>query len=205
MIIPELRKTGILIASNNPHKVSEIESFLEPFSIPVKTPGQLGIHIHVEENGNTFYENARLKVDAFFEVANIPTIADDSGLEVDALRKEPGVHSAYYGGANLTDEERNKYLLDKIKNVPLYLRNARFVCVVAFRYHREEPVRFYTGITEGRIAFTPRGKNGFGYDPIFEENTTGKTFAELTLEEKNSLSHRAKALKNFLLDLQRSF
>ncbi|GIX42316.1 MAG: non-canonical purine NTP pyrophosphatase [Leptospiraceae bacterium] len=201
MNIIELRQTGILIATNNPHKVYELRQLLEPYAIPVKTPEELGIKINVKETGKTFEENAKLKVEAYYSIAKIPTIADDSGLEVDALNKEPGVFSARYGGEHLTDEERNFYLLEKIKHIADYLRTARFVCVLAFKVAHNEPVKFYKGIVEGKILYQPRGKNGFGYDPIFEEIRTKKSFAELSLEEKNQISHRGKALQQFLNDL----
>jgi XTP/dITP diphosphohydrolase len=201
MNIIELRQKGILIASNNLHKIIELRQLLEPYSIPVRTPKELGISLDVVETGKTFEENAKLKVEAFFSIAQIPTIADDSGLEVDALNKEPGVYSARYGKEGFTDNERNLYLLEKIKNVADYLRTARFVCVLAFKYDPDSPIRFYQGIAEGKILYQPRGKNGFGYDPIFEDIKTKKSFAELTLEEKNQISHRAKALQLFLKDL----
>ena len=201
MNIIELRQKGILIASNNPHKIIELRQLLEPYSIPVRTPEELGITLEVFETGKTFEENAKLKVEAFFNVAKIPTIADDSGLEVDALNKEPGVYSARYGREDFTDNERNLYLLEQIKNVADYLRTARFVCVLAFKYESHSPIRFYQGIAEGKILYQPRGVNGFGYDPIFEDIKTKKSFAELTLEEKNQISHRAKALQLFIKDL----
>ena len=201
MNIIELRQKGILIASNNPHKIIELRQLLEPYSIPVRTPEELDITIEVFETGKTFEENAKLKVEAFFSIAQIPTIADDSGLEVDALNKEPGVYSARYGKEDFTDYERNLYLLEQIKNVADYLRTARFVCVLAFKYESHSPIRFYQGIAEGKILYQPRGVNGFGYDPIFEDIKTKKSFAELTLEEKNQISHRAKALQLFIKDL----
>ncbi len=200
-LLLELRKKGILIGTNNKHKVAELQELLEPLAIPVKTPEDLGIKIEIEESGTTFKENAALKVKAFYDLAKMPTLADDSGLEVDALNKEPGVYSARYGGL-LTDKERNAYLLSKMKHVGDYLRTARFVCVLAFKFLEEEPIRFYEGIAEGKIIYTPRGNNGFGYDPIFEDIRTKKTFAELTQEEKNLISHRGKALRLFLNDLK---
>ncbi len=201
MNIIDLRQKGILIASNNPHKIIELRQLLEPYSIPVRTPEELGITLEVFETGKTFEENAKLKVEAFFNVANIPTIADDSGLEVDILNKMPGVYSARYGKEDFTDNERNLYLLEQMKNVADYLRTARFVCVLAFKYESISPIRFYHGIAEGKILYQPRGVNGFGYDPIFEDIKTKKSFAELTLEEKNQISHRAKALQLFIKDL----
>lgn len=202
-LLLDLRKKGIFIGSNNQHKIEELQQLLEPLSISVKSPKDFGIktNINIEESGTTFKENAELKVKAFFELVKIPTIADDSGLEVDALNKEPGVFSARYGG-KLTDKERNEYLLSKMKNVVDYLRTARFVCVLAFKFQENEPIRFYEGIAEGKIIYSPRGNHGFGYDPVFEDIKTKKTFAELTQEEKNLISHRGKALQLFLKDLK---
>ncbi|MCS7204531.1 MAG: RdgB/HAM1 family non-canonical purine NTP pyrophosphatase [Leptospiraceae bacterium] len=204
MPILKLRKSGILVASNNEHKIKEIVDLLSPYAIPVFSPKEMGIELVVEETGTTFFENAKLKAEAYYHIARIPTIADDSGLEVDALNHEPGVYSSIYGGVSLNQNQRNQYLLEKMKNVAHYLRTARFVCVIAFKWSEHEPVQFYEGITEGRIIYQPRGSHGFGYDPIFEEYTTKKTFAEMTLEEKNQISHRAKALRNFLNHLLRT-
>lgn len=200
-LLLDLRKKGILIGSNNLYKIQELQQLLEPLSIKVKSPQDFGINIEVEESGLTFKENAEIKAKAYYELLKIPTIADDSGLEVDALNKEPGVYSARYGG-KLTDQERNAYLLSKLKNVGDYLRTARFICVLAFKFHDHKPIRFYEGVAEGKIIYQPRGKYGFGYDPIFEDIRTRKTFAELTMEEKNLISHRGKALQLFLNDLK---
>lgn len=201
MNIVELRKSGILIATNNIHKILELQQILEPYSIPVRTPEDLKINLKIEETGATFEENAKLKVEKFFSEAKIPTIADDSGLEIDALNKEPGVYSARYGGP-LTDTERNLLILNKLKNVVDYLRTARFICVLAFKYDNNQPIRYYRGIAEGKIIHELKGSNGFGYDPIFLDLKLNKTFAELTPEEKNQISHRGRALQLFIKDLK---
>lgn len=205
MNIANLRKTGLLIATNNIYKKIELEKFLEPFSIPIFGLEDLNIKIKVKETANTFHENAVLKAKEYYALAKIPTLADDSGLEVDVLNKEPGVQSARYGNANFTDEERNEYLLKKLENVADYLRTARFVCVLAFLIDFSTPIRFYEGVVHGKILRSPRGSFGFGYDPIFEDIRTKKSFAEYTIEEKNQVSHRAKAIQEFLKDLQKLF
>ncbi len=197
-----LRKTGILLASNNSGKLKELQEMLDDFGIKVYTPKMLNLNLIIEENGKTYYENAEFKAKGYFQATGIPTLADDSGLEVDCLKKQPGVYSAGYGGEHLTDDERNEYLLKQIKNVADYLRTARFVCVLAFIYDANQPIKFYEGYAEGKIIYRPRGKNGFGYDPIFEDLHLKKTFAELEPEEKNRVSHRAMALKKFIQDLR---
>lgn len=201
MNIVELRKKGILIATNNVNKIYELQELLQPYAIPVRTPQEIGIDIKIDETGKTFEENAKLKVEAYFKLAKIPTLADDSGLEVDALNKEPGIYSARYGGENLTTEERNQFLLKKMEKVADYLRTARFICVLAFKLNEQTPIKYYRGVVEGKILYQPRGNYGFGYDPIFEDVKTKKSFAELTTEEKNQISHRAKALRSFLNEL----
>ncbi|MFN3604940.1 MAG: RdgB/HAM1 family non-canonical purine NTP pyrophosphatase [Leptonema sp. (in: bacteria)] len=201
MNILQIRKTGLLFATNNPNKILELERYLEPYSIPVYSLKDLKIDLKIEETGKTFQENAALKALCYYRLANIPTLADDSGLEVDILNKEPGVLSARYGNVNFTDQERNEYLLKKMLNVAPYLRTARFICVFAFIEDENQSIRFYEGKVEGKILFSPRGTNGFGYDPIFEEIRTKKSFAELTIEEKNEISHRGQALKEFVKDL----
>ncbi len=205
MNIAELRKIGLLIATNNLHKKIEFENLLKPFSIPIYSLDDLHINVVVEETGTSFYENATIKAKEYFKLSKIPTLADDSGLEVDALNKEPGVKSARYGNIKFTDQERNEYLLEKMKNVADYLRTARFICVLAFMISEHTPIRYYQGVVEGKILRVPRGNFGFGYDPIFEDIKTKKSFAEYTIEEKNQISHRAKAIQEFIRDLQRLF
>lgn len=203
MKIPDLRKSGVLIATGNAHKIRELEELLEPLGIPVKTPKSVGLSLDVEESGVTFRENAALKVKAFVKASGLPSLADDSGLVVDALNGEPGVFSARYGGDGLDDQGRVQLLLKNLAGVDLPLRTARFVCSLAFLTPDSEEPRYFEGIAEGRILFEPRGSGGFGYDPVFEDPATGKSYAELTAEEKNERSHRAKALKLFAADVQR--
>ncbi|MBW7856854.1 MAG: RdgB/HAM1 family non-canonical purine NTP pyrophosphatase [Leptonema sp. (in: Bacteria)] len=204
MRIPELRKKGILIATNNSHKVRELEQLLFEFAIPIITPQQLGISIEVDETGATFIENAILKMKAFADRTDLPTLADDSGLVVDALDGRPGVFSARYGGKGLSDADRVNKLLDELVSVASHRRQARFVCSIAFCFSDNEPIRTYEGVVEGRILLQPEGQGGFGYDPVFEDMITGQSFASLSEVEKNQRSHRGRALKQFLNDLQRS-
>lgn len=202
MKLPELRRSGILIATGNAHKIRELEEMLSEFAIPVRTPASVGLSLDVEETGNTFAENAALKARAFCEAAGIPVLADDSGLVVDALNGEPGVKSARYGGEGLDDTGRLRLLLEKMHGVASHLRQARFVCTLAFLTPDDE-IRYYEGVAEGRILLEPEGIGGFGYDPVFEDLITGRSYASLTAEEKNERSHRGRALKSFLADLQR--
>lgn len=203
MKLPELRKSGVLIATGNAHKVRELEELLEPLGIPVKTPKSIGLSLDVDETGVTFRENAALKAKAFGKASGLPCLADDSGLVVDALNGEPGVFSARYGGEGLDDTRRVQLLLRNLAGVEAPLRTARFVCSLAFLTPDSDEPRFFEGIAEGRILFEPRGTAGFGYDPVFEDPATGKSYAELSSEEKNERSHRARALKLFAVDLQR--
>jgi XTP/dITP diphosphohydrolase len=203
MKLPELRRSGILIATGNLHKIRELEQLLDPFAIPVRTPASLGIRLEVEETGSTFAENAALKARAYFKAAGIPVLADDSGLMVDALHGEPGVMSARYGGEGLDDTGRLRLVLEKMRGVAPHLRRARFVCTLAFLTSQHDEIRYYEGAAEGRILLEPQGSGGFGYDPIFEDLITGRSYASLTAEEKNERSHRGRALKLFLADLQR--
>lgn len=203
MKLPELRQSGVLIATGNAHKVRELEELLEPLGIPVKTPKSIGLSLEVEETGVTFRENAALKAKAFVKASGLPCLADDSGLVVDALNGEPGVFSARYGGEGLDDTRRVQLLLRNMAGVEASMRTARFVCSLAFLTPDSDEPRYFEGIAEGRILFEPRGTAGFGYDPVFEDPATGKSYAELSSEEKNERSHRARALKLFAVDLQR--
>jgi len=202
MKLHSLRQSGILIATNNANKVRELSAMLGELSIPVRVPAELGISIEVDETGTTFLENALMKARAFFEAARIPVLADDSGLVVDALAGEPGVYSARYGGSNLTDTDRIAIVLSKMQKVAAHLRQARFVCSLVFLEATDE-YRTYEGIAEGRILAEPEGADGFGYDPIFEDLLSGRSYASISADEKNERSHRGKALQQFLADLQR--
>ncbi len=182
----------LLIATSNPGKFREIRDGLAPlgwtlFSLldyPFKMP---------PEEGSTFEDNAVLKAAFAAKHSGMPTLADDSGLEVAALGGEPGVYSARYGSKK-TDTERNVYLLERLKGIPPGQRKARFVAVLVIAYP-DGYMELYRGETEGEILEAPRGEWGFGYDPLFYLPEVGKTFAEMTLEEKAMYSHRGKALR----------
>ncbi len=183
-----------LIASNNAHKVEEINRILNPLGINAFRAKDLGIDLgDVEETGTTFAENAELKAVAGFKKSGLPTVADDSGLMVDALDGRPGVYSARYAGENATDADRYTKLLGELKDVPAEKRTARFVSSICCVLEDGSMIKV-EGTSEGRIGFEPRGSSGFGYDPVFISQS-GKTFAELTAEEKDAVSHRGKALE----------
>ena len=163
----------LLLATNNPGKIRELAALLEDTPFVVTTPNEEGIALEVEETGATFEDNAILKAAAFAKASGLQAMADDSGLEVDALGGEPGVYSARYAGPDATDEERVRYLLSKLEDIEWEKRSARFRSVVALA-HPDGEVRLFEGACEGIVAFEPRGAKGFGYDPIFYIPVTGK-------------------------------
>ncbi len=183
----------IIAATKNKNKLREFGEILKDFEIISQE--EAGVDIDVEETGSTFEENSYLKAKAIYDITGITTIADDSGLCVDALNGEPGVYSARYGGEGYDDKGRVQLLLKNMKDVPDEERTARFVCVITLV--GDEGVITARGECEGRIDYSPRGENGFGYDPVFYVDRFEKTLAEVTPEEKNSISHRGKALKIF--------
>jgi XTP/dITP diphosphohydrolase len=162
--------------------------------VEVRSPDELGIDLEVEETGQSFAENATLKAQAFHQRAGGVVLADDSGLVVDALSGEPGTYSARYGGPALDDAGRNELVLRRMRGVPQSDRTARFVAAIAVAGLDEEPLVF-TGVVEGLITERPEGTGGFGYDPIFLYPPFGTTLAQVTAEEKASVSHRGKALR----------
>lgn len=182
----------IIAATKNKNKIKEFKEILPDYDII--TQEEAGIDIDVEETGTTFMENARLKAMAIFEKTGIPALADDSGLEVFSLGGEPGIYSARYGGEGLDDKGRLNLLLEKMSDVEDELRGAQFVCSICFV--TSDKVYEAEGKCEGVITREARGENGFGYDPIFYVEEMGKTNAEMTSDEKNSISHRGKALRN---------
>ena len=187
----------LVIATFNQGKVKEIKEMLKDLDLEIKTLKDFPEIEPCEETGSTFFENALQKARYYAEKTGFMCLADDSGLEVEALGGAPGVHSARFAGENATDEENNQKLLKLLEGVPPEKRKARFVCVMVV-YHPEGKYIKAEGVWEGRIATEPRGNYGFGYDPLFlmPEYNFEKTSAEIPLEEKNKLSHRAKALKN---------
>lgn len=181
----------ILVATTNPGKVQEISDILAGAGVAIVTPPELGITITVSEDGDTFEDNAVKKAAAFREASGLPALADDSGLCVDALFGAPGVLSARFAGLIARDEDNIALLLKTMRGMKD--RNARFVCVAALALANGEIITA-RGEYHGLILEKPQGSGGFGYDPVFLDPVTGMTFAELSLEEKNRISHRKKAL-----------
>jgi XTP/dITP diphosphohydrolase len=182
----------LLLATNNLHKAAEFRAILVGCGWELLTPAEIGLALEVEESGATYAENASLTALAFARASGLPALADDSGLEVDALGGEPGFRAARFAGPAATDEERRGLLLLRLQGVPRERRTARFRTVIAIGAP-DGDVAFSEGVLEGRIAASERGDGGFGYDPVFELLETNKTLAELTTEEKNAVSHRALA------------
>ncbi|MFQ5812537.1 MAG: XTP/dITP diphosphatase [Anaerolineae bacterium] len=188
----------LLIATHNPGKVREYEKLLAGLPLELTYPAQEGLDIEVAETGASFAENARLKATAYARASGLLTLADDSGLEVDARGGEPGIRSARYAGRGASDEDRYRLLLEKLRGVPWEERTARFRCVIAVATPGGQ-VHTAEGTCEGIITFEPKGKHGFGYDPVFYFQEYGMTMAELPPETKNEISHRARAAHNLQL------
>ena len=184
----------IIFASNNAGKIREVKEIMQDYGKEVVSLEEAGIHIDVEENGTTFEENALIKCRAIHELTGAMVLADDSGLEIDYLNKEPGVYSARYLGHDTSYDVKNRIILDRLKEAEGAQRSTRYVCAMAAVL---PDGREYTalGTVEGLIAFEPAGNGGFGYDPIFLVPEYGKTMAELTPDEKNAISHRGRALR----------
>ena len=187
-----------ILASNNAKKLVELRDIMSAFGAEVISQREAGFDIEAEETGTTFAENAYIKAQAACEASGEPAIADDSGLCVDALGGEPGVYSARYGGEDLNDVERYMLLLKNMENKEQ--RSARFVSSIACVFPNGDIIRA-EGKCEGEIAVEPSGEGGFGYDPVFYMPEFGKTMAEMTAEEKNAVSHRGTALREFAVKL----
>lgn len=186
----------IVVASGNLGKIAEIRALLEGMSAEVVPMSALGLSSTIVEDGETFEANALIKARALAAAGGVPALADDSGLEVDALGGKPGVHSARYGGEGLDDAARCQRLLTELFGAPPELRTARFRCALAYIEPPSFPVSFH-GTVEGRIAPRPAGSHGFGYDPIFIPESWSETMAELPPAIKNTISHRFRALEAF--------
>jgi len=188
------------LATANPGKIKEMSLILSGLGIEIISREELGIDFEVEETGTTFLENATLKAKAICSASGIPSIADDSGLLVDALNGEPGVYSSSFGGENLTTYERCGYLLREMEKATISgkteQRSARFVCTIVCAFP-DGYLLTASGECPGIIVPEPRGSGGFGYDPVFLPDGWDRTMAELTPDEKNSISHRGKALHKF--------
>ena len=191
----------IVLASNNAGKVREINQLLASEHIKIVTQKEFNIPDAVED-GLSFVENAIKKARHAASLSGLPAIADDSGIEVDALNGAPGIYSARYAGANASDLENLQKLLQRLQDVPEEKRTARFQCLLVYMRHAEDPTPLICqGTWEGRILLEARGENGFGYDPIFFVPTHNCSSAELPAEVKNSLSHRGQALQKLLCAL----
>ncbi|MBP1466097.1 RdgB/HAM1 family non-canonical purine NTP pyrophosphatase [Candidatus Chloroploca sp. M-50] len=180
----------LLIATRNPGKLREFAAIFAGLDLQLRTLDELGIVDDVDETGATFAANATLKAEQYRDLSGLPTLADDSGLEVAVLNGAPGVYSARYGG--VTGEAQLRYLLDQLRDVPWHARLARFVCVIALA-HPSHSTELVEGVLPGVIECEPKGTGGFGYDPLFYLIDEDKTMAELPPERKNAISHRARA------------
>ena len=187
----------LLLATTNPGKFAEVEACLKHLPVEIRSPHSLENYPAVVEDGATFEENALKKARALAEFSGLLTLADDSGLEVDALNGAPGIYSARYCGEAGNDEKNNQKLLHELRHVPEEKRGARFVCALALCDPRGGELKTWTvcATCEGRVAAGLRGANGFGYDPLFFYPPFGKTFGEIDRESKAAASHRGKALK----------
>lgn len=192
----------VVLASKNKHKLIEISKITEKFDIELVMESDMGVDIDVEETGTTFEENSFLKANAVMQATGLPALADDSGIAVDALNGEPGVYSARYGfDESLDDWGRLQLLLKNTEQVPDGQRQAQFVCVITLVMPDGQTIQA-RGEVHGELLRAPAGEGGFGYDPIFYYPPYGKTLAEVTPEEKNQVSHRAKALQAFYQKLK---
>lgn len=194
-------KKKIIFATGNPGKMKEIKSVFSDFDGEILSMKEAGVFLEIEENGTSFEENALLKAKAIWERTGAIVLADDSGLEVDYLNKEPGIYSARYLGEDTPYEVKNKNIIERLAGVPKEQRSARFVCAIA-AVLPDGSTKVVKKTIEGYIGYEEKGQNGFGYDPIFVVPEYGKTMAELTMEEKNVISHRGKALRSMKEELE---
>lgn len=193
----------LVVATTNPGKRKEIEVLLAPLGWEIVSLNEFSEYNPPQETGRTFCENAVIKARAAAMALGLPAVADDSGLEVDALAGRPGVYSARFAGPGATDEENNRLLLARLADCPPHVpRTARFVCCLALAWPGGR-VETFSGVVEGRVLEAPRGSSGFGYDPLFWSPELGKTFGEATPEEKNRVSHRRRALDRLVAYLAR--
>ena len=194
--------TKLVLASKNPKKLVEMNDILSHLGVEVCCEAEAGVDVEVEETGTTFEENSLLKARAVMEASGMPAIADDSGLCVDALGGAPGVYSARYGGPELDDAGRYRLLLENLRGQ--MTRTAKFVSVITCCFPNGDVISA-RGECPGTIAYAPQGEGGFGYDPVFFVPRLKKTFAQLSPEEKNAISHRGKALEQFKVKLEEYF
>lgn len=192
----------IIMATGNSNKVREIREMLDGSDLNIISMKDAGIDVEIIEDGLTFEDNARIKAETVRDACGKIVIADDSGLEIDFLGGEPGIHSSRFMGEDTSYDIKNAALLEKLDGVPDEKRSARFICAMAIAYP-DRATSVFRGVFEGRIAYKSAGENGFGYDPIFYLPERGCTSAELLPEEKNSISHRGQALKMAVEELQK--
>lgn len=193
-------KAQVVIASGNPGKLRELRELLSELPLELLPQSDFGVS-GAEETGLSFAENAILKARHACHETGLPTIADDSGLAVDALRGAPGIYSARYSGED-NDDANNRLLLENLKNIPEIQRTARFHCALVYMRYPEDPCPIICQSSwEGQILFEPRGDNGFGYDPLFYLPLSGCSSAELPPEQKNRISHRGRAMQKLLREL----
>lgn len=192
----------VIVATKNLGKAKDFEALFRPFGYEVLTLLDIDEEIDVEETGSTFEENAILKAETVAKLLNTAVIADDSGLEIDALNGEPGVYSARYAGGEKSDSANIDKVLEKMKGVPEEKRHARFRCVLAIAAPGKE-TKTFSGTCEGYIIEERIGENGFGYDPIFWVPSEGRTLAELQPQEKAAISHRGNAMREMQLSLSK--
>ena len=191
----------IIMATGNADKVRELRGILADTDIEIVSMKEAGIDVEIIENGKTFEDNARIKAETVCSASGEMVFADDSGLEIDFLNGEPGVHSARYMGEDTSYDIKNAQILKRLEGAAEEERSARFVCAIAIAYPDRE-TKIFKGVFEGRIAYEPAGENGFGYDPIFWVPERGCTSAQLAPEEKNAISHRGKAMRQALAELK---
>jgi len=194
----------LILATNNAHKMREIKQIMGEYFPVIRTMEEAGLALEIVEDGDTFCANAVKKAEETLAAAPgfDAALADDSGLSVDALNGAPGVYSARYAGSGHDDEANNQKLLQDMRDIPEERRSCRFTSAVALA-RRGRPTLCVTGSCEGRLLFAPRGENGFGYDPLFFYEPLGRSFAELTAEEKNGVSHRKRALEKLKGELEK--
>jgi XTP/dITP diphosphohydrolase len=200
----------LLLATTNPHKIAEFRALLAGAPYALVDPAVLGLDLDVSETGATFAENATIKALAWANAARLLTLADDSGLEIDALDGWPGLHSARWIGPDVPYSDRNRIILERMANVPLERRTARYRCAIAVADvvasdagAEARIIVAVEGTVEGYIAQAPSGSGGFGYDPIFEVPAEGRTFGEMSGAEKDQISHRARAARAAMAELRR--
>ena len=189
-----MNEKTIVVASGNAGKIREFKEMLEPRGYTVKSLADFEDMPEIDETGTTFAENAVIKADAVTKRYGIMAISDDSGIEIDAFDKKPGIHSARWLGHETPYSEKNRIILEKMEGIET--RTCRYVCAIAVTEPGKDPVVF-EDTAECTIAFEPKGENGFGYDPIMYYPPAGKTMAEMTKDEKNAISHRGKAVRKF--------